>query len=243
MHDTLAYFASDPLYRRWHHNRLTFAATYAFSESFVLPLSHDEAVHGKGSLLTKMWGNRGQQLAGLRSLYALMFAFPGGKLLFMGAELATPAEWNHDGELDWTLLRDPLHAGVQQLVRDLNALYRSLPALYVRDRDPGTLRWIEANDSDHSVYSFLRWGHSAQDVVLVVCNLTPVARRGWRIGAPIAGAWRERLNTDSQHYGGTNAGNQGRVVADAVPMHGMAQSLALHLAPMSVLWFIPEAAP
>ena len=243
MHDTLAYFSTDPLYRRWHHNRLTFAGTYAFSESFVLPLSHDEVVHGKGSLLTKMWGNRQQQLAGLRSLYALMYAFPGGKLLFMGAELAAPTEWNHDAELDWGLLHDPLHAGVQGLVRDLNALYRSLPALHVRDRDPGTLRWVEADDRDHSVYSFLRWGQDAQDVVLVVCNLTPVARSGWRIGVPLGNAWHECLNTDSQHYGGGNAGNQGRVVANAVPMHGMAQSLELHLAPMSVLWFIPEATP
>ena len=242
MHDTLAYFALDPLFRRWHHNRITFAATYAFSERFVLPLSHDEVVHGKGSLLGKMWGDARQKLAGLRALYALMYAFPGGKLLFMGAELATPAEWNHDAQLDWDVLHDPQHAGVQSLVRDLNGLYRRLPALHARDHEADSLRWVEADDRDHSVYSFLRLGHGAGDIVLVVCNLTPVARSGWRIGVPRGGDWIERLNTDSGHYGGGNAGNWGRVAADAVPMHGQAHSVALHLPPLSVLWLTPADA-
>ena len=243
MHDTLAYFALDPLFRRWHHHRITFASTYAWSEQFVLPLSHDEVVHGKGSLLGKMWGDEAQRHAGLRALYALMYAFPGRKLLFMGNELATPAEWNHDAELDWSLLNHPQHAGMQQLVRDLNRLYRTLPALHARDHEPDSLRWVEADDRDHSVYSFLRLGLTPAQTVLVVCNLTPVARSGWHIGVPQGGEWREALNTDSAHYGGDNAGNHGRVSAQPAPMHGQAWSLPLHLPPLSVVWLTPEAAP
>jgi len=189
-----------------------------------------------------MWGDARQKLAGLRALYALMYAFPGGKLLFMGAELATPAEWNHDAQLDWDVLHDPQHAGVQSLVRDLNGLYRRLPALHARDHEADSLRWVEADDRDHSVYSFLRLGHGPGDLVLVVCNLTPVARSGWRIGVPRGGDWIERLNTDSGHYGGGNAGNWGRVSAEAEPMHGQAHSVALHLPPLSVLWLTPADA-
>ena len=240
MNDTLAYFALDPLYRRWHHDRITFAMMYAYSEHFVLPLSHDEVVHGKGSLLGKMAGDPWQKLANLRALYGLMWAFPGKKLLFMGCELATPAEWNHDAELDWGLLHDPAHAGVQRLVRDLNHAYRAHPALHARDGEPGGFRWISADDRDNSVFSFLRFGHGPGDTVAVVCNLTPVPRDAYRIGLPHAGAWSECLNTDSAHYGGTNAGNHGRVRTEDIPMHGQACSVALHLPPLSVIWLKVE---
>ena len=237
MNDTLAYFALDPVHRRWHHHRITFALTYAWSEHYVLPLSHDEVVHGKGSLLGKMAGDAWQKRANLRALYALMYAFPGKKLMFMGCELATPAEWNHDAELDWGLLQDPAHAGVQRLVRDLNLLYRSRPSLHARDGDAAGFRWIEADDAEHSVYSFMRLGPEPQQQLLGVCNLTPVPRLGWRIGVPQPGLWREVLNTDSAHYGGSNVGNYGGVQAEPVPMHGQAQSLCLNLPPLGVVWF------
>jgi 1,4-alpha-glucan branching enzyme len=242
MNDTLAYFAMDPMHRRWHHDRITFAMMYAYSEHFVLPLSHDEVVHGKGSLLGKMWGDPWQKRANLRALYALMYAFPGKKLLFMGCELAAPGEWNHDAELDWGLLQDPGHAGVQRLVRDLNQTYRTRAGLHTRDSDPGGFRWIDADDRDHSVFSFMRHGHAAHEQLAVVCNLTPVPRDGYRIGVPQAGIWRECLNTDSAHYGGTNAGNQGGVAAEPIPMHGQPWSLSLHLPPLAVVWFEPEHA-
>ena len=243
MNDTLAYFALDPLYRRWHHDRITFAMMYAYSEHFVLPLSHDEVVHGKGSLLGKMAGDPWQKRANLRALYGLMWAFPGKKLLFMGNELASPSEWNHDGELDWGLQQDPDHAGVQRLVRDLNHLYRTHAALHARDADPGGFQWISADDRDNSVFSFLRYGHGPRDAVAAVCNLTPVPRDGYRIGVPHGGGWRECLNTDSAHYGGTNAGNHGRVVAEAVPMHGQPWSITLHLPPLGVIWLETEGTP
>jgi len=230
------------VHRRWHHHRITFALTYAWSEHYMLPLSHDEVVHGKGSLLGKMWGDAWQKRANLRALYALMYAFPGKKLLFMGGELATPTEWNHDAELDWNLLHDPAHAGVQRLVRDLNRLYRALPCLHARDSDPGGFRWIEADDCDHSVYSFLRLGHAPDEQLLVVCNLTPVPRHGWRIGVPQGGAWHEIMNTDSSHYGGSNVGNNGRAVAEPEPMHGQAWSLNLSLPPLGAVWFEAERA-
>jgi 1,4-alpha-glucan branching enzyme len=161
--------------------------------------------------------------------------------MFMGCELATPCEWNHDGELDWGLLQDPAHAGVQRLVRDLNHGYRTHPALHARDADPGGFQWISADDRDNSVFSFVRYGHGPRDAVAVVCNLTPVPRDGYRIGVPHAGAWRECLNTDSGHYGGTNAGNHGRVLTEAIPMHGQPCSLSLHLPPLSVIWLAAEA--
>lgn len=236
MNDTLAYFATDPMYRRWHHDRITFAMMYAYSEHFVLPLSHDEVVHGKGSLLRKMAGDPWQQRANLRALYGLMYAFPGKKLLFMGSELATPSEWNHDAELDWSLLKNPDHAGVQRLVRDLNHAYRSKPALFTRDRDTEGFRWIGADDRDNSVFSFMRFGHAAHEKLVVVCNLTPAPHNDYRIGVAHGGAWRECLNTDSSYYGGTNAGNLGQVVAEAVPMHGHSWSLSLRLPPLGVIW-------
>jgi 1,4-alpha-glucan branching enzyme len=240
MHDTLRYFALDPVHRRWHHDALTFAMMYAYSERFVLPLSHDEVVHGKGSLLNKMAGDPWQRRANLRALLGLMYAFPGRKLLFMGAELATPREWNHDTELDWGLLNQADHAGVQRLVHDLCHLLRELPALFVQDDTPEGFAWIEANDAAHSVYSFLRWGTRPDEVLAVVCNLTPVVRHDWRIGVPQAGTWVERLNTDSAHYAGSNVGNFGRLEAEPIPMHGHPWSVKLTLPPLGVLWLDPE---
>jgi 1,4-alpha-glucan branching enzyme len=240
MHDTLAYFGLDPVHRRWHHNKLTFSMVYAWSEDYVLPLSHDEVVHGKGSLLGKMSGDAWQQRANLRALYAWMYAHPGKKLLFMGAELAQPTEWNHDAELPWHLLGDPAHAGVQQLVRDLNHGYREATALHARDTDPHSFQWLVVDDADHSVLAFARYGQRVEDTVVVIANLTPVVRHGHRIGLPHGGAWRERLNTDAGVYGGSNVGNHGRVLADHQPMHGQQWSAGFTLPPLSVLWLQPE---
>ena len=240
MHDTLAYFALDPVHRSHHHDRISFAMMYAHTEHFVLPLSHDEVVHGKGSLYGKMAGDDWQKRANLRALYALMYAHPGRKLLFMGAELAQVREWNHDAELDWHLLDRPGHAGVQRLVRDLNHLYTSRPALHARDADPGGFAWIDVQDRAQSVFSFLRFGHGSAEQLAAVFNLTPVARHGYRIGVPQPGVWIERLNTDSDHYGGSNVGNNGAVTADDVPMHGHAWSLVLNLPPLGAVYFEPE---
>ena len=209
MHDTLAYLALDPVHRAHHHNRITFSMMYAYSEHYVLPLSHDEVVHGKGSLYGKMHGDDWQKRANLRILYAFMYAHPGRKLLFMGGEWGQTQEWNHDAELQWGLLQNPSHAGIRQLVRDLNHLYRSHTALHARDDEPGGFSWIDAQDAAHSVYSFVRYGHTSAQQVVVVCNMTPVARHGYRLGVPQGGVWREILNTDANEYGGSGAGNCG----------------------------------
>jgi 1,4-alpha-glucan branching enzyme len=240
MHDVLSYLALDPVHRRWHHHKLTFAMMYAHSEDYVLPLSHDEVVYGKGSLLGKMAGDRWQQLANLRALYGWMYAHPGKKLLFMGAELAQPTEWSHDGELPWALLQDPAHAGVQRLVGDLNHSYRAAPALHARDTDPQSFQWLVVDDADQSVLAFARYGHRLEDTVVVVANFTPLVRHGYRVGLPHGGAWRELLNTDSFHYGGGNVGNHGQVCSDGAPLHGQAWSAALTLPPLAVLWLQPE---
>ena len=244
MHDTLAYFSLDPIHRRWHHNKLTFAMMYAHSENYVLPLSHDEVVHGKGSLLNKMAGDRWQQLANLRGLYAWMYAHPGKKLLFMGCELAQPTEWAHDGELPWHLEQDPAHGGVQRLVRDLNHTYAQAPALHARDTDPGSFQWLVVDDAAQSVLAFVRYGHTAADTLVVVANFTPVVRHGHRVGLPelgLGGTWHEVLNTDSAHYGGSNVGNHGTVLADDVPEHGQATSATLTLPPLAVVWLQPAS--
>jgi 1,4-alpha-glucan branching enzyme len=240
MHDTLAYFALDPVHRRWHHNKLTFAMMYAWSEDYVLPLSHDEVVHGKGSLLAKMSGDPWQKLANLRALYAWMYAHPGKKLLFMGAELAQPGEWNHDGELPWHLQDDPRHAGVQRLVRDLNHRYRQAPALHARDTDPHSFQWLLVDDADQSVLAFARYGQHQEDTLVVIANLTPVVRHAHRIGLPHGGAWRECLNTDSGHYGGSNVGNHGRLIAEEHAAHGQLWSATFTLPPLGVLWLEKE---
>jgi 1,4-alpha-glucan branching enzyme len=235
MHDSLHYMQEDPVYRRWHHDNISFGLVYAFSERFMLPLSHDEVVYGKGSLLGKMPGDEWQRFANLRSYYGFMWTHPGKKLLFMGCELAEPREWNHDAELDWPLLEQPLHAGMQRLVRDLNHLYRSLPALHARDTEAEGFRWVVLDDSAQSVFAYLRYGRPGDPPVLVVFNATPVPRTAYRLGVPVAGLWREVLNTDSAIYSGTNIGNAGAVDAEAVPSHGLAASVALTLPPLATI--------
>jgi 1,4-alpha-glucan branching enzyme len=237
MHDTLQYMARDPVHRRWHHDELTFGLVYAFDENFVLPLSHDEVVHGKGSLLNKMPGDRWQRFANLRAYYGFMFGHPGKKLLFMGCEFAQPREWHHDRSLDWHLLEDPLHAGVQRLLRDLNHLYRDVPALHQRDADGGGFEWIDHRDAEHSVLAFVRRGRVDGSFVVVVCNFTPTVHPGWRVGVPQPGWYRERLNTDSTHYGGSNVGACGAVLAEAVPWQGRPWSIVLTLPPLGTVFF------
>lgn len=239
MHDTLAYFARDPIHRRYHHDEITFSMVYAFSENYVLPLSHDEVVHGKGSILTKMPGDRWQQFANVRLLYAYMYTHPGKKLLFMGSEFAQESEWNHDRSLDWHLLGDSAHAGVQTLVRDLNHLYAGTPALYELDAVPEGFAWI-SQDPDNSVMSYLRRARDAEQHVVCVCNFTPVVREGYRIGVPAASSYVEVLNTDAQIYGGSNAGNQGRVEVEDIPSHGYEQSISLTLPPLAALVLTPR---
>jgi 1,4-alpha-glucan branching enzyme len=210
---------------------------YAFSENFILPLSHDEVVHGKGSLLTKMSGDTWQKFANLRALYGFMWAHPGKKLLFMGGEFAQWSEWNDKNSLDWHLLDYPQHAGVHRLIHDLNQFYRNTPALHEIDFDPSGFEWIAADDADNSVLAFLRRGFDRSRAILCVCNLTPVVRENYRIGVPGTGVYRERLNTDSQHYGGSNVGNVfGSVSAEAIPAHGRDWSVALTLPPLATLF-------
>jgi 1,4-alpha-glucan branching enzyme len=240
MHDTLEYMKHDPVHRSHHHNQLTFGLLYAFSENFILPLSHDEVVHGKASLLGKMPGDRWQRFANLRAYYTFMFGHPGKKLLFMGAEFAQEREWNHDTSLDWHLLADPAHAGVQRLVRDLNALYRALPALHTRDCEADGFEWIDANDSANSVLSFLRKGAPDHPGAVIVVNFTPVPRENYRIGVPGPGYYREALNSDAAMYGGSNIGNGGGVMAEPLPWHGRPYSIALTLPPLGGLILTAE---
>ena len=242
MHDTLSYFQLDPVLRQYHHDQISFAMMYAYSEHFVLPLSHDEVVHGKGSLYARMWGDHVQKCANLKSLFALMYAHPGRKLLFMGSELGQTHEWNHDTSLDWEVLNDPGHKGIQSLVRDINHLYRSRAALHQRDDEPGGFVWVEVNDRAHSVFAFMRYGHTPQAQMLVACNFTPVPRPAYRIGVPQGGVWCECLNTDSTHYAGSGMGNFGSVMAQAIPAHGHAYSVCLNLPPLAVLWLEPGPA-
>jgi 1,4-alpha-glucan branching enzyme len=238
MHDTLAYVARNPVHRRFHHDQLTFSLIYAFSENFVLPLSHDEVVHGKGSLLAKMPGDPWQQRANLRALYAYMWAHPGKKLLFMGGELGQEGEWRSDGSLDWHLLERAEHAGIQELVRDLNLRYRDEPALWEVDFEPAGFRWLEANDADANVLAFLRLSRDGERVVACVCNLSPVSRPGYRVGLPQAGAWKELVNTDWEPYGGSGVGNMGVVKAERKPWHDQPYSAELTLPPLGVLWLV-----
>jgi 1,4-alpha-glucan branching enzyme len=240
MHDTLKYISKEPVHRKFHHDKLTFGLLYAFSENFVLPLSHDEVVHGKGSLLGKMPGDRWQKFANLRAYLAFQFTQPGKKLLFMGGEFAQEREWNHDASLDWHLTGDAMHAGVQRLVRDLNALYRRLPALHERDCEAEGFAWTDCNDADNSVISYMRRAADADDFVAVICNFTPELREGYRIGVPRKAHYRECLNTDAAVYGGSDAGNSGGVDAQEIPVHGHPFSLPLTLPPLSVLVLKPE---
>ena len=241
MHDTLGYFQQDPIYRRYHHHELTFSLMYAFSENFVLPLSHDEVVHGKGSLYSKMAGSDPwQKLANLRALYAYMWAHPGKKLLFMGCEFAQQAEWSHERSLDWHLLEQPAHAGIQSLVRDLNRLYRSEPALYELDSDPAGFWWLEPNDADNNVLAFARQSREGERVVVFIANLSPVPREHYRLGLPRSGRWREALNTDSAYYGGTDVGNLGGVQPEPIPWHDQPFSAEVTLPPLGAVWLVPE---
>jgi 1,4-alpha-glucan branching enzyme len=236
MNDTLKYMQHDPVYRKYEHNRMTFSLLYAFTENFLLPFSHDEVVHGKGSLLNKMPGDFWQQFANLRLLYAYQFGHPGKKLLFMGSELAQRSEWNHDTSLEWHLLAHEPHRGMQRLLGDLNRLYASEPALHQVDFDWHGFEWIDCNDADASVLSFLRRGTNSDEVMAVVANFTPVVREGYRIGVPNAGEYREVLNTDAGIYGGSNVGNWGIVRATAEPRLGKPYSLVLTLPPLAAVF-------
>ncbi|WP_424988259.1 1,4-alpha-glucan branching protein GlgB [Microbulbifer sp. S227A] len=237
MNDTLAYIAEDPVHRKYHHDKLTFGLLYAFSENFILPISHDEVVHGKGSLLDKMPGEGAAKFANLRAYLGFMWGHPGKKLLFMGCEFAQGREWDHDSSLDWHLLDHPDHKGIQTLVRDLNRLYRDTPALFQRDARPDGFEWIEEHAADESIIAWVRHGEDGALPVLVVTNFTPVERRERRIGVPQAGHWAERLNTDAERYGGGNRGNLGGVDSDEIAASGRAYSLSLTLPPLSTVIF------
>ena len=236
MHDTLNYFAKDPIHRKYHHNELTFSMIYAYTENYMLPLSHDEVVHGKGSLISRMPGDDWQKFANLRLLLGYMYAHPGKKMLFMGAEFGQWQEWRHDYSLDWHLLEGAAHAGVQRFVRDLNRLYRATPALYEIDFEPAGFEWIDNNDREQSVLSFMRKDRSGRQI-LCVANFTPTPRHAYRVGVPRAGSWHEIMNGDAAEYGGSGMGNGGTVSAEPVPMHGRGYSLSLTLPPLAIVMF------
>ena len=240
MNDSLRYIARSPEHRAYHHDEITFSLLYAFSERYVLPISHDEVVHGKGSLIGKMPKTREQKFANLRAYLGYMFGHPGKKLLFMGCEFAQEREWNHDTELDWSRLNEPLNAGVQRLVRDLNEMLRETPALYRCDVDPHSFEWIEVTDRQRSLIAFMRRGHEIDRPIIVISNFTPATREGYRIGVPAAGVYRERLNTDSAYYGGRNIGLKfGAATAEAIPAHGRPYSIVLRLPPLSTVFVEP----
>ncbi len=237
MHDTLQYMSKDPVHRKFHHNKLTFRMLYAFHENFILPLSHDEVVYGKGSLLRKMPGDDWQKFANLRLLFGYMYAQAAKKLLFMGGELGQWNEWYHESSLDWHLTQYPLHNGIQRWVSDLNRVYKEEPALFELDFDPAGFEWIDCDDSQGSTICLLRKGRLEEDLFIVACNFTPVPRHDYRVGAPKGGLWREVLNSDAEVYGGSGLGNQGGVEAEAVPSHGRPFSLNLTLPPLTALFF------
>ncbi|MGC1537703.1 MAG: 1,4-alpha-glucan branching protein GlgB, partial [Candidatus Sulfotelmatobacter sp.] len=236
MHDTLEYFKNDPIHRKYHHSKLTFRMLYSFQENFVLPLSHDEVVHGKGSLIGKMPGDERQRFANLRLLFAYMYAQPGKKLLFMGDEFGQVREWAHDTSLEWDVLQYPVHSGLQNWVGQLNRVYRSEPALHLLDANPAGFEWIDCNDNLTSTISLLRKSESPRDTILIVCNFTPIVRVGYRVGVPEGGYWRELLNSDASEYGGTGVGNLGGVNAEDEPAHGRPHSLKLTLPPLGALF-------
>jgi 1,4-alpha-glucan branching enzyme len=242
MHDSLAYVQNDPVHRQYHHGQMTFSMVYAYSENYVLPISHDEVVHGKGSLLRKMPGDRWRQLANLRCYLAFMWAHPGKQLLFMGSEFAQESEWAESRELDWWLLDNADHRGVQAMVRDLNRVYRETPALWTLDVDPSGFAWIDANDSSNNVFSFLRRG-SDGSVVACVSNFSAVPHHGYRLGLPRSGSWTELLNTDADAYAGSGVGNLGGVQATDEPWHGQPASATISVPPLGAVWFTPAAAP
>jgi 1,4-alpha-glucan branching enzyme len=235
MHDTLDYFRHDPVHRRFHHNALTFRMMYAFSENFVLALSHDEVVHGKGSLLDKMPGDGWQRFANLRLLFGYMWGSPGKKLLFMGGEIGQGREWSHERSLDWHLLEHPWQAGVSAWLADLNRVMKESPALFARDFESAGFEWVDCNDADQSVLTFLRRAGGSADV-LVALNFTPVPRDGYRVGVPAGGLWREVLNSDAREYGGSGVGNQGGRHAEPIPFHGRPYSVSLTLPPLAAVF-------
>jgi 1,4-alpha-glucan branching enzyme len=240
MNDTLRYFELDPIHRQYHHNELTFSMIYAFHENFVLPLSHDEVVHGKRALLEKMPGDDWQKFANLRLLFGYMYAHPGKKLLFMGGELAQRHEFREGGSVEWSLEDSPPHRGVQRLIADLNRLHTTERALYEVDFEWAGFDWIDASDSATSVLSFLRRARNPEDAIVVVCNLTPVMRQSYRVGVPRPGFYREILNTDSSHYEGSDVGNAGGVRADPIPWNDRPYSIKLRLPPLAVMYFKPQ---
>jgi 1,4-alpha-glucan branching enzyme len=240
MHDMLDYMSADPVFRPYHHKKITFSLLYAFSENFVLPFSHDEVVYGKGSMIRKMPGDDWQKFANLRLLYGYMFGHPGKKLLFMGDEIGQWAEWNHDASVDWHLLEYPFHAGLLRWVRDLNTFYRGQPSLFEIDFDSSGFEWIDCSDSQRSVVCFLRKGRNPADQTLFACNFTPVPRQNYRVGVPMSGRWREMVNSDAPLYGGSGQGNTGGVAAAPLPIHGRPYSLNLTLPPLGMVILQPE---
>lgn len=236
MNDTLSYMSLDPVHRRYHHDKLTFGLLYAFSENFILPLSHDEVVHGKGAIVSKMPGDEWQRFANTRAYYAFMWGYPGKKLLFMGQEFGQRREWNFDTGLDWWITDYPPHRGLQALVRDINRCHREKSALHARDCEPGGFQWIVVSDADNSVFAWLRWGEPGSRPVAVISNFTPVPRYGYRLGLPHAGRWRELLNTDAHEYGGSGVGNLGAVTAFTHPAHGFPASAEIILPPLATLY-------
>jgi 1,4-alpha-glucan branching enzyme len=239
MHDTLQYVSQNPVHRRWHHNELTFSLLYAFHENFVLPLSHDEVVHGKGSMLNKVPGDAWQKFATLRLLYAYMWAHPGKKMLFQGLDFGQGDEWTEGHSIDWHLLQFPFQSGLQRCVADIQRVYRSNPALYEVDFDWQGFQWLESHDNENSVFAFLRRGHNPNDMLVVVSNFTPVVRYGYRVGVPTGGPWREVLNTDSSLYEGGNVGNAGQVWAEDEAWSDQPHSLCLTLPPLGALYLRP----
>jgi len=237
MHDTLLYMSKDPIYRKHHHNDLTFSFLYAFSENFMLSLSHDEVTHGKGALAGKMPGDQWQKLANLRLLLGYMFAHPGKKLHFMGAEFAQWAEWNHEQSIEWHLLQYAPHLGIQRLVKDLNHLYRNERALHERDFTPEGFEFIDFSDYQKSIISFMRKSADGRSVVLAVCNFTPMVWKNYNVGVPEGGLWKEIMNSDAKIYGGSNQGNNGCLEAEAKPCHGKPFSLPLTIPPLAVIFF------
>ncbi|MFN2466034.1 MAG: 1,4-alpha-glucan branching protein GlgB [Candidatus Dormibacteria bacterium] len=241
MHDTLDYFNHDPVYRRYHHHELTFGLIYAWSERFILPLSHDEVVHGKGSLLGKQPGDEWRRFANLRAMLAWMWAHPGNKLIFMGGEIGQQGEWSHDAAIDWHLLEQPRHAGVQRLVRDINGAYRRTPALWQRDFSADGFSWLDAGNAEQNVVSFIRFDAAGHPGLVCVANLSAAVREDFRVGLPLEGEWREVLNTDADLYGGSNTGNLGAVTAERDAWHGQHFSAAMTLPPLGVLWLAPPS--
>ena len=240
MHDMLEYMSKDPVHRRYHHNNLTFSLLYAFTENFVLPFSHDEVVHGKGAMLSKMPGDDWQKFANLRALYGYMYAHPGKKLLFMGGEIGQWSEWNYDWQLDWTLLDHDFHRKMQAYVKALNKLYVEQPALHQVDFSWEGFQWIDFHDVDNGIVSFVRRAKDPNDFMVVLANFTPVPRHGYRVGVPAPGFYRELLNSDWTCYGGSNVGNSGGLHSEPTPWQGQPHSILLNVPPLAVVFFKPD---